>query len=267
MRNQDWLWRVVEPTWQKTFAWLSSQRGFATAINEEVFQLDYAIGSRYARHGHGTYEPSFYQPFVERIKPGMVILDIGAHVGLFTLGAAKRVGPRGKVYSFEPAPATFELLRRQICLNGWRDRVEAVRCVVSDVVGTVPFYAHGTSMAASLCRENVELLNPERLAAPACRHDVASVTIDALCLERKIAPDVVKIDVEGAELRVLRGARNILETGQVVILCEIHPQQTVNCGSSAAELESFLAKFGYTVERLDEPSPLGIFHARLEKCA
>jgi FkbM family methyltransferase len=265
MSRQDWLWRAVEPTWQQAFARLSRGRGFTTSINEDVFQLDYAIGSRYARHGHGAYEPSFYQPFVDRVKSGMVVFDIGAHVGLFTLGAAKRVGPRGRVFAFEPAPATFALLVQQIRLNGWNDRVEAIRGVVSDVDGRIPFYAHGTSMAASLSRENLEVLNPERFATPAARLEVASMTIDGLCLDRKVAPDVVKIDVEGAELRVLRGAADLLEVGRVVILCEIHPQQMANCGSSVAELGSFLEKVGYSIQRLDEPNPMGIFHALLQK--
>jgi FkbM family methyltransferase len=261
--KQDWLWRIVEPSWQKTFAWFSRERGFATPINNDVFRLDYAIGSRYARYGQGAYEPSFYRPFVDRIKPGMVVFDIGAHVGLFTLGAAKRVGPTGKVFAFEPAPATFDLLQRQICLNGWRDRIEAVRSVVSDVDATVPFYAHGTSMAASLSRENIEVLNPERLATPAGRYEVSSVSIDGLCSDRKVAPDVVKIDVEGAELRVLRGAGKLLASKRVEILCEIHPQHMINCGSSLAELQCFLGKLGYTIKRLDEPNPMGIFHALL----
>jgi hypothetical protein len=76
MRKRERLWGKVEPSWQKAFAWFSSQRGFATPINEDVFRRDYAIGSRYARRGHGAYEPSFYHPFVKRIRAGIVVFDI-----------------------------------------------------------------------------------------------------------------------------------------------------------------------------------------------
>src|SRR5262249_1753626 len=186
LRGQDWLWRAIEPAWQRAFTRFSGRRGFTTSINQDAFQLDYVIGSRYARRGHGAYEPGFYQPFVEKIKAGMVVFDVGAHVGIFTLGAAKRVGPNGRVFAFEPSPATFSLPEHQVLLNGWRDRVETVRGVVSDVAGTVSFYTYGTSMAASMSRENVEVLNPERLARPAICHEAASVTLDQFCSERNI---------------------------------------------------------------------------------
>jgi FkbM family methyltransferase len=99
-----------------------------------------------------VYEPSFYQAFVGRIKEGMTVFDIGAHIGLFTLGAAKRVGKRGRVYAFESSQETAEILDHHVRLNGWQNRVEVVRAVVSDVDGVGPFYAHGLSMAASLGR-------------------------------------------------------------------------------------------------------------------
>src|SRR5262249_40284913 len=114
---------------------------------------------------------------------------------------------------------------------------------------------------------NVEVLNPERLARPAICHEAASVTLDQFCSERNITPDVIKIDVEGAEVRVLLGAGNVLARSRPVLLCEIHPQQMANCGSSLTELESFREHHGYTITRLDEPNTTGIFHALLEKQA
>src|SRR3989442_7232326 len=119
-----------------------------------------------------------FQAFVERIEEGMTVFDIGAHIGLFTLGAAKRVGRRGRVYAFEPSPETAEVLERHVRLNGWQNRVEVVRAVVSDVDGVVPFYAHGLSMAASLGRENVEVLNPEQPDTPTLKIEITSVTLD-----------------------------------------------------------------------------------------
>jgi FkbM family methyltransferase len=265
LEEQKWLWETVEPCWQGAFSWFSRQRGFTTQINGDVFRLTYAVGSRYARVGKGFYEPSFYQPFVERLKEGMTVLDIGAHVGFFTLGAALRVGQRGRVYAFEPAPDTFAVLRQHIALNRLRGRVVPLKAVVSDLDGAVPFYAHGVTMAASLARANVEVINPEQLLTPALQVEIASVTLDQFCAERRIQPDVAKIDVEGAELRVLKGARELLQKKSLIILCEVHPRQMENCGSSLPEMKDYLQSVGYSIERLDEPNAMGIFHSLIAR--
>ena len=111
-KDQEWLWEKFEPYWRRAFERFSRRGGFATHINEDVFTLLYAFGSRYDRHDRRVYEPSFYQAFVQEIRPGMRVLDRGAHNGLFTLGAAKRAGKAGRVYAFEPSPETAEILER-----------------------------------------------------------------------------------------------------------------------------------------------------------
>lgn len=95
LKNQKWLWDRVEPCWEGIFEWSSNRRGYSTYINDDVFKLLYVFGSRYDRFDKRVYEPSFYLPFVQRIGEGMTVFDIGAYIGLFTLGAAKRVGKSG----------------------------------------------------------------------------------------------------------------------------------------------------------------------------
>jgi len=262
LRGQTWLWESVEPWWQGAFHRALKNKGFATHVNGDVFLLDYALGARYDREDHRSYEPVFYNSFVQRVRPDMKIADIGAHFGFFTLGAALRVGDQGRVYAFEPSPETAGTLERNVLFNRWQDRIEIVRSVVSNTDGLVSFYTYGTSMAASLSRENVERLNPERPPA-AAETKVPSVTLDQFCRTRKITLDLVKIDVEGAELLVLRGAREMLREDRPLVLCEIHPLQMQQCGCSQAELISFLSEVGYRVEPLDDPNPAGIFHGLL----
>src|SRR5262249_47743597 len=147
------------------FGKLSGERGFSARLNGDVFRLQYAFGARYGRHDQQRYEPVFYRAFVDRISEGMVVIDIGAHIGIFTLGAPIRVGQRGRVFAFEPSPEPAEVLAHHVGLNRGSDRVEVVRVVVGETNGLVPFYVHGLSMAASLSRHNVEALNPERIEA------------------------------------------------------------------------------------------------------
>ena len=90
------------------------------------------------------------------IGEGMVVLDIGAHVGIHALLAGRRVGPDGRVFAFEPAPRTADLLDRHIRWNALEGRVEAVRAVVSDAVGVTAFFVNGATMAASIHEGNLE---------------------------------------------------------------------------------------------------------------
>jgi FkbM family methyltransferase len=225
LERQTWLWRRVEPAWQGMFRQASENKGFATHINSDLFRLTYEWGSRYDRADQRVYEPVFYGAMTEIVREGMTVFDIGAHIGIFSLGVAKRIGPIGKVYAFEPCPETAGILERHVIFNQWQDRVSVVRAVTSDLNETVSFYVNGISMSASMGRENVEVLSADRPADGAHRIDVESVTLDRFCAERNVRPDLFKIDVEGAELRVLRGAKTLLLTARPSILCEVHPKQ------------------------------------------
>ena len=129
LERQRWLWDTVEPAWQRMFARISDQQGFATHINGDIFKLTYEWGSRYDRLDQRAYEPVVYAALTEAIREGMTVFDIGAHIGMFTLGTAKRVGSKGRVYAFEPSPETALILERHVALNAWQDRVEVVRAV------------------------------------------------------------------------------------------------------------------------------------------
>ncbi len=273
LERQQWLWKGAEPYWQRFFELYSRQHGFQSRINGDTFRLEYTLAARLDQRDPSVtdslrpYEPFFYRAFVEMLSEGMTVFDIGAHIGIFTLAAAKRVGRGGHVYAFEPSPETARLLRRHIAFNGWQDRVRTVSAVVSDVNGTVPFYVHGISMSASLSRQNVELVSPERRDTPATLVHVPSVTLDQFCAKRNIWPDVVKIDAEGAELHVLRGAKELLLNKRITILCEIHPTEMQNCGSSLRDFEAYLESVGYTSQPVDEPSKLGIWHGLITRRA
>lgn len=263
LRNQAWIWQTIEPIWNGAFKRIYGRNGYPAHINGEVFRLEYEYGARYDRRDHRIYEPTFYGPFVSVIREGMTVYDIGAHIGIFSLGAGVRVGGSGKVLAFEPVPETIAKLRRHVAFNHLESVVDVVPAVVSDTDKGVKFFAYKESMAASIARQNVEDLNPEKRTEPARELTVDSVTIDGLLAARGLRPDVIKIDVEGAELMVLRGARRVLAECKPVILCEVHPPQMRNCGASIEEFNAFLKEVGYVSKPLDEPNPIGIYHALL----
>jgi FkbM family methyltransferase len=173
----------------------------------------------------GAWEPENLAFMRGRLRPGQTVLDVGAHVGHFTILAASLVGGEGdrpgsgRVLAFEPAPSNLERLRRNLTLGGSAARVEVIPCAVSSRPGTAKFFDDGGTAGTEF-------------SMYAGRHGQAGVaftapvdTIDAACHARGVrSVDFMKIDVEGAELEVLAGAAQILrDSPHLSLLVELHP--------------------------------------------
>ena len=167
------------------------------------------------------WERPVYDRFCDATLPGMTVFDVGASFGLYAIAAARAVGPAGRVFAFEAAPRTAEALRRHLAWNGVADRVEVVEAAVADRTAEAPFWEHETSFLASLTEESFRQ-EERRFAGPAAPRKVATIALGDFCERRGLDPDVVKIDVEGAEDRVLAGARPLLERGKAVFFVEVH---------------------------------------------
>jgi len=158
-------------------------------------------------------------------------LDVGACHGIFSLAFA-RSQPHGTALAVEPSPLAFEILQSNIDRNG--AAITAVRSAVGAENGKVEmrFSWHHLEVCAEEPDGATVLSVPMR-------------TLDDLCAERGFWPDLVKIDVEGYELPVLRGARRLLSETHPTLLLEIHPTRLQALGSSTAELFDLLAELGY----------------------
>jgi FkbM family methyltransferase len=186
-----------------------------------------------------------YVAFKEAVQPGAVVLDIGANLGAYTVLFAKWVGTTGRVYAFEPAPASRAALERQIALNEVAERVVVRPEAVSASTGARRFRADG-------------LQGDNRLISPAATSvdraiDVAVTSIDDFCAREAIVPDVIKIDVEGAELEALRGARRTIAraSGTAQIFMELHPSLWSQMGVTRGDIEVELRTQGLVIERID----------------
>lgn len=187
-----------------------------------------------------SWNPEEYDAFRAIVTPGSTVLDVGANVGAYTLLFAQWAGPAGRVIAFEPAPASIAGLRRQLRLNGLTGRVEVVQAAVSGSVGTASFACDGASGANAL--------GPAPDAARTIT--VPTTTIDAFCAERAVRPDMIKIDVEGAELDVLRGARSTLASPSIAVFIEFHPTAWAMRGITADAIRGELAAQGFAAEPL-----------------
>ena len=163
-------------------------------------------------------EPGTRRLLTRLLVPGMTFVDVGAHIGLLTLAGARAVGPQGRVVALEPTPITFDLLVRALAINGLSDRVEA-QCLAC---GARP---DAVRFMWQPCSGTVRSLIPR----PACSERGASrIEVDVVRLDDLLPigaqVDVVKIDVEGAELDVLAGMTRILrENPDLAIIAEFGP--------------------------------------------
>ncbi len=167
----------------------------------------------------GTHEPRVQAMIMDLVREGTVAYDVGAHAGFFTLLFASRAGSSGKVISFEPNPENYGRLLSNIRINHLKN-VEAINAAVSDQAGTQSFQLEedGTTFQGHLISPDQGTDRSSSLVI-----DIKTITLDNLVFENNYpAPDILKIDVEGNETRVLAGMKRILEEQRPAILCETH---------------------------------------------
>ncbi len=187
-------------------------------------------------HLTGTYEKDDEaQIFLSYLKPGMTVIDIGANIGLYSLLAGKTVGSTGRVIAFEPVPEIFERLGRHISLNGLTN-ILPQRIAISDTNGTGTFFLGRTGSSGSLFRQETSRsirVNTETLDSFLRRKEIRKV-------------DAVKVDAEGAEMRIVRGMqRLLLSSEKPLLMFEILPPALQPAGSSAEEIFDDIVSYGY----------------------
>src|SRR5476651_60845 len=209
----------------------------------------------------GRYEQDEIRFVRRELKPGDSAIDVGGHIGFFTMHMAAAVGPEGRVYAFEPLDANASLLERSIAENGFGDRVRFQRAAVGAAPGTATLTFPVETLnsgGAYLLREGSAPLTGNQ------KKNVPLVALDSLELRRPVR--FIKMDVEGAEPQVLRGAARILAEDKPVILSELHPTQLERAsGITAEEFLAQIAAFGYRAHRIEHgeiAAPLG--HAPAE---
>ncbi|MEM2045735.1 MAG: FkbM family methyltransferase [Candidatus Bathyarchaeia archaeon] len=188
----------------------------------------------------GSYETA-ERRFVERfLKEGMTVLDIGAHHGFYTILAAKKVGPSGRVIAFEPSPRERRRLLRHLKLNRCTNVKVEPLALASKEGETTLFLVDGRDTGCNSLR-------PPAVSEPTKEITVSTMALDSYLEKEGIyRVDFIKMDVEGAELEVLKGAKRFLErTPRPVILCEVDDYRTRAWGYPARAIIKLLEDYGY----------------------
>lgn len=163
---------------------------------------------------HGIHEPENTERIRREISPGDVVVDIGANIGYFALLEAKAVSETGRVYAIEPEGDNFELLKKNVGLNGYSN-IECYNMAIGNVNGTSKFYISEEGRNWHSMNEN----------SPAAIHgrciEVRTCTLDEF-LKGKRPVDVIRMDIEGYESVVIGGMKKTLTNRNVKLFVELH---------------------------------------------
>jgi FkbM family methyltransferase len=182
----------------------------------------------------GSYEYEKRRIFEKTVTEGSIVFDIGAHVGFYTLLASVLVGPRGKVFAFEPLPCNLRYLREHLRLNALSN-VTVIEAAVSDCSGIASFGEGPNSSMAHISSQG--------------GLRVKTVSLDDLISRGEIpVPNTIKIDVEGAEMLVLTGATSLLASAHPTLFLATHKDDLHQ------ESCQLLRSLGYELQVIDEKS-------------
>jgi FkbM family methyltransferase len=202
----------------------------------------------YLRDGNPeTYESAL----IERIlRPGMTVVDVGANHGMFSLESAHLTGPEGVVHAFEPTPSTYELLLNNIAVNGL-NTVKVFPSALGEAPGTARLRVHREMSGLNTLASLDVTWNRQTLVADEIVN-VPVTTLDAhVAAEGLDRIDFLKIDVEGFELGVIRGARGLLRAKRVgLILLEIGDATCAAAMVAPIDVVNELESLGYQLHRI-----------------
>jgi FkbM family methyltransferase len=211
-------------------------------------QADLRSNAEWRSFWTGEYEPETMRLLCSFLKPGAVVLDVGANVGFYSIALGRRLQRMsGKLFAIEPVQGNFARLTRMIALNGLQDTVTAVNMALGCGEGEVPLYWEEETGAAT---GNAMLLVGEDKRAP---NAFARLTrLDTLAQEIPITScHLIKIDVEGAELDFLRGGSAFLQQHRPIICMEFNAVCMKKFGYTFEDVAALVRPWGYRFYRHD----------------
>ncbi|MDP8235650.1 MAG: FkbM family methyltransferase [Candidatus Erginobacter occultus] len=195
----------------------------------------------------GTHEPAVQKALRDLVKPGMTVYDVGTYIGFFTLLLSRAVGDTGRVIALEPNPETHRRLLRNLRLNR-RENVQTLMLAAADKSGREIFQTAKNNLAPEAhLVTSATVPEPD----PAPKVEVETVALDDLVFDRGFPrPDLLKIDVEESEARVLAGMDRILKECRPVIVCETHGLD------ASREVARALRRHRYSLLDLERDKPI-----------
>ena len=251
-RNKEKVLPNIELAKFPPMRWLRSRirrrmrREFVEIMGHKIFldpndALDLSINP--------VYEPELTAMIQSETRPGDVAVDIGANIGYYTLILARCVGPDGRVFAFEPDPVNFAVLQKNILTNGYKN-VVALNKALSDQAASAKLFLAPDNLA------DHRIFDPGdgRQSIP-----IETLVFDEFLADASVEINVIKMDIQGAEYRALRGMRSVLTRSRnITLFTEFWPYGLFKAGE--ADPEAFLRllnELGFTIYDVCSPrSPL-----------
>lgn len=235
----NFLHRVVWVGWlQPEFVEVDGMRFYLQRLDDAISDT-LRMGSE--------YESNETRVFKERLRPGMTVFDLGANIGYYSVLASRLVGPAGRVFAFEPDADNLQLLQRNIRANACAN-VEVCPYAVSDALGYADLFRNEAAPSA----HSIAVAPPGSVGG----RRVVSVPLDGF-FPPEVCPNLVKMDIEGAEFAALRGMRRMLADPRLeVVVLECLPSILAKMKLTAGEIGAFLEGFGFKTEMLDSNNML-----------
>jgi len=194
-----------------TRVWLQIPAGLGEGLWMHLdprFEMDYAAGA---------YEPMIVEAMVSGLEPGSVFYDVGAHIGVFSLLAARIAGETGAVFAFEADPDNAERIKEHARRNGL-DQIHVVPYAVWNSPGKLAFQRApvNSSRNQGAVASGLQIQNENMT-------QVEAITLDSFSQEH-LAPALIKIDIEGGETAALQGSENLFTLHRPILICEVHNQ-------------------------------------------
>lgn len=194
----------------------------------------------------GVYEPYETSLFRSLVNPGMVVVDIGANVGYYTVIAASRVGPGGRVIAFEPEPENYSCLERSIEQNHFSNTTLHQQAV-ADRAGFLTLHLYDSNKGKHSLVKDVH-----DAAGFSTEIRVPTVTLDEALSKLSVdRVDVIKMDIEGAESLALLGMSRALTTCHTLFM-EFTPASIQKAGHDPSDVLASLRAYGFTIAVIDE---------------
>lgn len=186
----------------------------------------------------GMFEPNERAFLNCALAPGMIVLDVGAHAGFYSLVASKLVGPSGRVIAFEPSPRERERLRRHLAINRCRNvTVEPVALGEAAGEADLLVFDRRTTGCNSFHLANAQGATPVRVPIRSLDDYLGEASLPRV--------DFIKMDIEGGELAALRGGTRLFREMRPTLLCEIHDRRTAPWGYRAREIIDLVERWDY----------------------
>lgn len=228
------------------------------------WELDLREGIDFSIWLLGSFEPGTVRCYQRIVNDGGVVLDIGANIGAHALLLARAVGPAGKVYAFEPTDYAYAKLLKNCSLNP--DLSSRIHCLQTMLVDQEATGDRPPSLYSSWPLREVAGLHELHQGRLMTTMNAEAKTLDSAVLPLNLdRVDFIKLDIDGFECGMLRGASEVLARWHPIIVMELAPYALEEQGVSLRELIALLTEYGYALYELSSAAPLAMDPETLEK--